>query len=121
MSLSNYAEESFLNALRGVSFTPPATLYVKLHLGAPGEDCASNAAAETTRKVITFAAYSAGQIVSNSTPSWTSYPAVEVVTYYSVWDHLTAGNPWFWGQLTAQKSMGIGDTLQLPTLIVTID
>lgn len=37
MSISNYAENALLDAIRGVSYSAAAT-YVKLHLGDPGED-----------------------------------------------------------------------------------
>jgi hypothetical protein len=108
MSLSNYLEEQLLNHLRpaGTTFSKPAGLYLKLHIGDPGEDCTANAAAETTRKVCVFAAASnpGGAMVGAAT-SWTAYAQTETLTHFSVWDAVTAGNPLGSGALSASAAM----------------
>jgi hypothetical protein len=122
--LSNYLEDAIANALRGggagSSFTAPAAVYAKLHLGDPGEDGTSNAAAETTRKAVTFGASSGGVISLSNTPSWTSYPAAESVTHISIWDDVSAGNCLGSGATAATHTMQIGDTLNLSAASITI-
>jgi hypothetical protein len=124
VSLSNYTEDAFANTLRGggagTSFTAPAAVYAKLHLGDPGEDGTANAAAETTRKAVTFGASSGGVISLSNTPSWTSYPAAESVTHISIWDDETAGNCLGSGATAATHTMQIGDTLNLSAASIAI-
>ena len=56
MSISNYAELKILDHTTGRSaWTMPTNVYVKLHLGDPGEAATSNAAVEATRKSASWA------------------------------------------------------------------
>lgn len=125
MSLSNYAEDAFANALRGggngVSVTAPAALYVKLHTGDPGEAGTSNAAATTSRQAVTFGAASGGVISLSNSPSWTSIANAETISHVSVWDNSTAGNCWGSGALTASVTVGVGDTLTISAFTLTLD
>jgi hypothetical protein len=124
VSLSNYTEDAFANTLRGggagTSFTAPAAVYASLALGDPGEDGTANAAAETTRKAVTFGASSGGVISLSNTPSWTSYPAAESVTHIAIWDASTGGNCLGSGATAATHTMQIGDTLNLSAASITI-
>lgn len=121
MSLSNYLEESWLKTLRGggngTSFTAPTNVYVKLHIGDPGEDGTSNAAGETTRKAATFAAPAnpGGTMDSNADISWTSVSTAETYSHVSVWDASTNGNCLITGALTASKTVAVGDTFTIPS------
>lgn len=123
MSLSNYLENELLDHIAGSTYTAPAGLYVKLHLGDPGEDCTSNAAVETTRKAVTFAAASGGSMAASGSPvaEWTSVSTTETYTHFSVWDASTAGNPLGYGALSASAAMTAGDTFQLTSLTWTLD
>ena len=91
MSISNYGELAFLETLRNTSFAVAAP-YVKLHVGDPGETGTANAAAETTRKAITFSAASAGSMASSATVTWTNVSNTETYSHWSMWDASTAGN-----------------------------
>lgn len=120
MSISNYAEAKCLDAMCGnTTFTTPANIYMKLHIGDPGEACTSNAAAHTTRVECTFAAASGGTIASDSATTFTSMAAAETISYFSVWDNLTAGNALFYGALAASKTVAIGDTLNFASGAIT--
>ena len=121
MSASNYYEEALLNSLRNTS-AAVANVYVKLHVGDPGETGASNPAVETTRKVVTFAAASAGSMASNADVSWTSVAGTEDYTYFSLWDNVSAGNCLWIGTITA-NSVTAGDTFTIPSgsLTLTLD
>jgi len=120
MSISNFAELGMLNALRNVAFDIVAT-WIKLHIGAPGEDATSNAAANTTRGSVSFSAASAGSIASSGTVSWTNVSTTEVYSHFSVWDHATAGNALWEGALSSTASVTAGDTFQITSLTLSLD
>jgi hypothetical protein len=123
MSIGDYAENKILDAVfRNVSLAVAAN-YVKLHVGAPGDAGTSNAAGETTRKVASWAAASAGTIATNTTLTWSGVAATEVLTHISVWDASTAGNHLWNGPLAAPYSVNAGDTFVLTsgTIVVTLE
>lgn len=127
-AITNYLEEAVLKALRGggngTTFTAPAAVYVKLHTGDPGEDATSNASSVTTRSAVTFAAPSnpGGTMASNADVSWTNWAGTngEVVSHISLWDASTAGNPLYYGALTASKTVNTGDTLTIASGSLTL-
>lgn len=120
MSISNYLENALLNTLRGTSFSA-ASVYLKLHTGDPGEDGTSNAATETTRKVVAFSAASSGSMASSAAVTWTNVAASETLTHWSAWDASTAGNCLWTGALSSSASVAAGDTFQITTLTLTLD
>lgn len=124
MSLSNYAENAFANALRGggngSNVTAPAALYAAAHLGDPGEDGTANAAAETTRQEVQFGAASGGAITLSNSPSWANVTATETWTHISLWDDPTAGNCWGSGALGSSISATAGDTVTVSSATITI-
>jgi hypothetical protein len=126
MSISNYLEEKLLNhTLGGSAFTQPAGIYVKLHLGDPGEDCTANPAANTTRQAVTFAAAAnpAGTKASNAQVQWTAVPNNETYSHVSLWDASTAGNPLWSGALTAPVTVTALGTFTIASgqLVATLD
>ena len=121
MSISNYAELEILDHLTGTaSWTAPAAVYIKLHTGDPGEDCTSNAAAETTRKAVTFSAASSGAITSSATVEWTNVSTTETYSHWSLWDAATGGNPLWYGALSSSAAVTAGDTFQITQLQLTL-
>lgn len=125
MSISNYLEDAFANSLRGggngVSFTAPANVYAKLHLGDPGEAGTSNAASNTTRQEVTFGASSNGVISLATGGAWTNVSAAETYSHVSLWDNSSAGNCLGSGALAASKTVAIGDNFTLTALTYTLD
>jgi hypothetical protein len=124
MSISNFAENKLLDHVTGrASYTMPTDVYVKLHTGDAGENGTSNAATNTDRKELTFAAASSGSIATTGTPSaeWTSIAAAETYSHWSLWDASTAGNCLWTGALSSSASVAIGDTFQITTLTLTLD
>ena len=122
MPASNYLNNKLLDhTFRNTAWTSPTTVYVQMHIGDPGADCVNNGAAETTRKALTFAAASGGSIAATGTPvaSWTSLAATETWTHFSIWDHLTAGNPLAYAALDASMSVTSGGNAQLDSITVT--
>ena len=124
MSLSNYLENAFSNSVRGggngTSFTAPAAVYLKLHVGDPGEAGTSNAATETTRKEIQFGASSNGVISLSNSPSWTNIAGSQTVTFGSLWDDVSAGNCLGSGAITA-NAFTAGDTVTVTAFTFTLD
>ena len=107
--LSAYLCNSFLNALGNNTSYAVTQVYVKLHVGDPGSAATSNAATETTRKSVSFAAASAGAIASDADISWTNISGSQDATHFSSWDSLTAGNFLFSGTITG-NAYTAGDT-----------
>ena len=120
MTISNFAENKLLDAIRGTSFGAGGS-YVKLHTGDPGEDGTANAAANTTRQSITFAAASGGSMSTSSGSTWTNVPSSETYTHWSLWDATTGGNCLWTGALSSSASVVAGDTFQITSLTLTLD
>jgi hypothetical protein len=120
MSISNYLEDALLDTLRGTSFSA-ANVYLKLHLGDPGETGTGNPAAETTRQAVTFSAASGGSMASSAAVTWTNVAASETLTHWSAWDASTAGNCLWTGALSSSASVAAGDTFQITSLTLTLD
>lgn len=120
MSISNYAENAFLDTLRGTSYSSAGT-YLKLHTGDAGEDGTANAAANTTRQSVSFSAASSGSLASSSTATWTNVPNTETYTHWSLWDASTAGNCLWTGAFSSSAAVVAGDTFQITSLTLTLD
>lgn len=120
MSISNYLENKILDAVGNNVALQVAQAYVKLHIGDPGEDGTNNAAAETTRKSISFAAASGGSMASDADAAWTNVAGTETYSHISLWDASSAGNCLWIGALTASKAVSAGDNFTLPSGQVTL-
>ena len=120
MSISNYAELKLLDTLGNTSFAV-ANAYIKLHLGDAGEDGTASPAAETTRKLVTWSAASAGSKASAATLSWTNVSTTETYTHWSMWDASTAGNCLWTGALSASAAVTAGDTFEITALTLSLD
>ena len=122
MSISNYAELKILEHTTGkTSWTMPATVYVKLHLGDPGEAATSNAAVEDTRKSAAWATAASGAIATSATLEWTSVSTTETYSHWSMWDDLTAGNALWSGALSTSAAVTAGDTFQITSLTLSLN
>lgn len=101
--LSSSVANAILDALcRNVAWTPPTTLYVKLHTGDPGAAGTANAATETTRKQATFGTGASGGAISNTTAiTWTGVGGSEDYTHFTTWDASSSGSFQFSGTITA--------------------
>ena len=122
MSISNYAELKILEHTTGkTSWTMPSTVYVKLHLGDPGEDCTSNAASNTSRESASWASAASGAIATSATISWTNVSATETYSHWSLWDASTSGNPLWSGALSSSAAVTAGDTFQITALTLSLD
>ncbi len=104
---------SLLDAIgNNTTYTTGATLYVKLHTGDPGSAATANAAGNTTRQSLSYAAASSGSIANDVALTWTSVSTSETYTHCSVWDASSAGNFLFSGTVTA-NAVTAGDTFTI--------
>ena len=83
----------------------PTTLYLKAHIGNPGDSGLNNAAVETTRKAVTLAAPSvvvAGNYdaLSSAQVQWLNVAATETWTHLSYWSAASGGTCWFIDDIT---------------------
>lgn len=114
IGLSAYLANELLDAYCNASAFSVATPYIKLYIGDPGAVGTSNAAVETTRKLVSFGAAASGAIANDAQISWTSVAATEDYTHWGLWDASSGGNFLQSGTITA-NSVTIGDTFNINT------
>lgn len=90
-----------------------AAMWVKLYKGNPGSAGTENAATETNRKQITFAAPSGKEIKNSAALKWENVSTTEEYEYVGFWSAESAGT--FYGSqaLTAKKALTAGDTFEI--------
>ena len=124
MSISDYAENKLLDAVVNATTTggglPTANVWVKLHVGDPGEAGTANPAGNTTRVQASFGAAASGTATSDADVAWTSVSTTETYTHISLWDASTAGNCLWSGALTASKAVNSGDNFTIPSGSLTV-
>jgi hypothetical protein len=113
--MSNWLELELLDAVfnADVGTLPIENVYVKLHIGDPGEDGTGNAAAETDRVEMTAGAAAAGATTNDNAITWTNVSNAETYSHISLWDNSTAGNCLMYGALSASKAVNAGDTFTI--------
>lgn len=77
------------------------TVWVQLHTGDPGAAGTANVATNNTRASVTFAAASGGSKASNADVSWSSVPATETYSAFSLWTASSAGTFLYSGAITS--------------------
>lgn len=107
--ISEYLANKWLDALGNNTSFAVATCYVKLHIGDPGAAGTANAATETTRKEVSFAAASLGSLANNADITWTNIAGSQDATHFTAWDSATAGSFLFSGTITGNPYTA-GDT-----------
>lgn len=86
--------------------------WVKLHTAAPGSAGTANAATETTRKQVTWAAASGGSVANSAIVQWTNISGSQDATHFSAWTASSAGTFGFSGTITA-NAYTAGDTYEV--------
>jgi len=117
--ISAYLANAWLDALGNATSFSVTTAYVKLHVGDPGANGTSNAATETTRKSVSFAAASNGALASDADVSWTNIAGSQDATHFTAWDNETAGNFLFSGTITGNPYTA-GDTYTISSAGLTV-
>lgn len=118
MSASNYLENYTLDLLLGSG--TPATVYISLHTGDPGETGANEVASSngyarepSTNNNTNWPAAVSG-VKSNGTAITMDTPSGSwgTVSHFGIWDASSGGNFWFGGALAVSKAINSGDTVQ---------
>jgi len=117
--ISAYLANAWLDALGNATSFSVTTAYVKLHVGDPGSAGTSNAATETTRKAVSFAAASNGALASDADVTWTNIAGSQDATYFTAWDNATTGNFLFSGTITG-NAYTAGDTYTISSGGLTV-
>ena len=117
--ISAYLANAWLDALGNATSFSVTTAYVKLHVGDPNANGTSNAATETTRKSVSFAAASNGALASDADVSWTNIAGSQDATHFTAWDNETAGNFLFSGTITG-NAYTAGDTYTISSAGLTV-
>ena len=117
--ISAYLANAWLDALGNATSFSVTTAYVKLHVGDPGANGTNNAATETTRKSVSFAAASNGALASDADVSWTNIAGSQDATHFTAWDNETAGNFLFSGIITG-NAYTAGDTYTISSAGLTV-
>ncbi|MED0766006.1 hypothetical protein P4S83_01825 [Aneurinibacillus thermoaerophilus] len=117
MAMSNYLETAVLNLLRGVSFTPPTTVYIALYINDPTDaDIGTEVTAvDYARQKITF-----GEPTQGADGKATIANDIEIafpkagtdwgtITHIGFRDAATGGNLLYYGALANPKKIDAGD------------
>jgi hypothetical protein len=111
--MSSALAVKILNHLRNnTTWTPPTTIYAKLHVGDPGANGTANPSAVTTRVAVTFALSGNTIIITGTPPSWTM-TTTETIQGVSFWDASTAGTFLWSSQLAVARPVIAADTPSL--------
>jgi hypothetical protein len=86
--------------------------YIQLHVGSPGASGTSNVATNTTRQQATMGSASGGQAVSTADLTWTSVPADEDYTHFSMWT-ASSGGTFLWSGTITANAVTTGDTFKI--------
>jgi len=119
VGISTYLANAWMNALGNATSFSVTTAYVKLHVGDPGSAGTSNAATETTRKAVSFAAASNGALASDADVTWTNIAGSQDATHFTAWDNATTGNFLFSGTITG-NAYTAGDTYTISSGGLTV-
>jgi hypothetical protein len=123
---TNYLEDALLNAvLRNIAFSSPATVYVGLFTGDPGEGgslAAEVSAGEYTRMAVAFGAPSGGTCANTGIITFpTAVGSWGIITYGAILDSaLPGGNVLYSGTLAAPKTVDPGDTVSFAIGALTV-
>ena len=115
MSLSNFLEDELLDhVLNGLSYTPPATVYVALSTADPldtGAGLAEPAGGSYARTAVTFGAAASRRVTNSGAVTFpTATGAWGTITHYALMDASSGGNVLASAALAASKSIISGNT-----------
>lgn len=119
VGISSYLANEWLDAVGNADSFSVATVYVSLAVGDPGANGTSNAATETTRKSVSFAAASSGSMASDAAVTWTNIAGSQDATHFAAWDAASGGNFLFSGTITANPYTA-GDTYTISSGNLTV-
>ena len=115
MAKTYYLDNAMLEAaLRNVSYTSPATVYVALYTSAPGPTGGGTevSGGSYARTACTFGAASSGSLTNSGACTFPQATAGwGTITSFGIFDLASGGNLLYYGNLTASKTINSGDQL----------
>lgn len=129
-AFSNYLEEKIADwSLRATAMpSTPASVYVALHTGDPGETGASNElSGNAYARVQVTAGFTAISSGSTQNSAEILFPTATgtwgTVSHWSIWDASSAGNCLYKGALTSSRNVQSGDAFRFAAgaLVITLD
>lgn len=118
--LSNGARNSILDAIGNATAFSYSAVWTQLHTADPGAAGTTAVASASTRKSTSFAAAASQSMTTDADLLWSSVAAAETITHISLWDASTSGTFIGSKQLTASKTVAIGDNFRIPAGSLTI-
>lgn len=85
--------------------------WIKLHTGDPGSAGTANAASNTTRQQATMGSASAGAATNTAAVIWTSVPASETYSHWSMWT-ASSGGTFLWSGTITGGAVTSGETFR---------
>jgi len=123
-ALSDYAENEMLDHMLGTgAFSAPANVFLSLWTSDPTDDGSGNELSGSgyVRKDINFGAASSGVATSSGVVTFdTASGSWGTVSHIGIHDAVSSGNLLFHGALSASKTIGSGDVMQIANGAITI-
>jgi len=123
-ALSNYAENEMLDHMLGTgSFTAPSNVFLSLWTSDPTDAGSGTELSGSgyVRKDINFGAASSGVATSSGVVTFdTASGSWGTVSHIGIHDAVSSGNLLFHGALSASKTIGSGDVMQIANGAITI-
>lgn len=123
-ALSDYAENEMLDHMLGTgSFSAPANVFLSLWTSDPTDDGSGNELSGDgyARQDINFGAASSGVATSSGVVTFpTATGSWGTVSHIGIHDAVSSGNLLFHGALSASKTIGSGDVMQIANGAITI-
>lgn len=120
MSIANYLENQLLDAVFNNDSFSVGSTFIQLHIGDPGENCTNNVAAHTTRVASSWGAAVSGQVLNDAIVTFSPMAATETISWISVWDTLSGGNPLWYGPLSTPQDVNSGGSLSFQPSSITV-
>ena len=123
-ALSDYAENEMLDHMLGTgAFSAPANVFLSLWTSDPTDDGSGTELSGSgyVRKDINFGAASSGVATSSGVVTFdTASGSWGTVSHIGIHDAVSSGNLLFHGALSASKTIGSGDVMQIANGAITI-
>lgn len=120
-TLATAEKNRILNAFIGSASYSNASVWVKLHTGAPGTDGTAAAAGDTRRQQSLFTNAAAnGTAANTSLIEWTNVSNTETLSYVSLWTASTGGSFVGSDDLSSTAPVTAGDTFRIPVGQLTL-
>ncbi len=95
------------------------TVFIKLHIGDPGAAATANAAVNTTRIGVTFAAAASAAKATNSAALWSSVSTTETYTHFSIWS-LVSGGTFLWSGTVSGGAVTAGQDFNIASAALSL-